>query len=167
MIHPTCSEVLATIGTGFEREIVPYLADPGARSAAATISHLLRHVALRIEEEGQVLLDDIDQLGTLLGQIAEWLDATGTADADAIRQVLGRSLPEGTYPSLALLGERSLALREALVDAQQALHRLKKSHADDPSYLALRQAIRDYIAAQLDDEATLVVPAFKGKGPRR
>lgn len=172
MIHPTCAEVLATIQTGFEQQIVPALDNPEARSAAATIGHLLRHVALRIECEGQILLDDIGRLEALLARIAAWFDDVGAGDAGAgdtgaIRKVLGQGLPAGTWPSLTLLGERALALRGALVAAQEALHLLAPGHGDDPGYASLRQAIRDYITAQLADEGRLIAPAFKGKGPRR
>lgn len=167
MIHPTCAEVLATIQTGFEQQIVPTLGDAEAKSAAATIGHLLRHVSLRIEREGQILLDDVARLETVLGRIAAWLEQTGAGDPGGIRSGLGQALPSGTYPSLALLGERALALRGALVTAQEALHRLSASHGGDPAYADLRQSIRDYIAVQLADEAKLIAPAFQGKGPRR
>lgn len=167
MIHPTCAEVLATIQTGFEQQIVPALGDAEAKSAAATIGHLLRHVALRIEHEGQILLDDVARLEILLGRIAAWLEQAPAGDPGGIRAVLGQPLPSRTYPSLALLGERALALRGALVRAQEALQGLSKSHGDDPAYADLRQSIRDYIAVQLADEAKLIAPAFQGKGPRR
>ena len=163
MIHPTCSEVLATIQTGFAEQVVPHLHDAEARSAAATIGHLLRHVALRIEGEGQVLTDDIARLRALLRQIEAWFAQAGEAHGI----ILPADLPPGTYPSLALLGEQALALRGALVAAQDRLHSLSPVYAADPYYQALRQAIRDYIAAQLADEAKLIAPAFQGKGPRR
>jgi hypothetical protein len=167
MIHPTCAQVLATIQTTFEGQIVPLLADAEARSAAATISHLLRHVALRIESEGQILQDDAGRLEVLLGRIADWFEQSGTGDPAAIRAATGRKLPSGVYPGLALMGEQVLALRAALVDAQERLHALAENHGGDPAYADLRQAIRDYIGAQLADEAKLIEPAFLGKGPRR
>jgi hypothetical protein len=167
MIHPTCAEVLATVQTGFEEQVVPHLSDGEARSAAATIAHLLRHVALRIEDEGQILTDDISRLRTLLERIAEWFDAAGVDGAAALRAALAQRLPEATYPSLALLGEQALALRGALVAAQQSLHELAATHGGEGEYQALREAIRHYIALQLADEARLIAPAFQGRGPRR
>lgn len=167
MIHPSCAEVLATIQTGFEEQIVPHLADSEARSAAATIGHLLRHVALRLDEEGQILTDDIARLRTLLTQIAGWFDNTGLGEAAPLRAAIAQEMPEATYLSLTLLGELALALRGALVAAQETLHGLVGLHGNDPGYQALRDAIRQYIAAQLADEAKLIAPAFQGKGPRR
>jgi hypothetical protein len=167
MIHPTCAEVLATVQTAFDEQVVPHLADSEAQSAAATIGHLLRHVALRIELEGQILSDDIARLEALLTGIADWFDAAGTTGSQPLREALEQRLPAGQYPSLALLGDRSLALRGALVAAQEALHGQASSHGTDPGYKALRERIRDYIAAQLADEGRMIAPAFQGKGPRR
>lgn len=167
MIHPTCAQVLGTIQTSFDEQIAPHLADSEARSAAATIGHLLRHVALRIEDEGQILSDDITRLRALLTQIAAWFDATGHGDGAALHGAVAQRLPEGIYPSLTLLGKQALALRGALVAAQARLQKLAAAHGDDAGYRALRDAIRHYIAAQLADEAKLIAPAFQGRGPRR
>lgn len=167
MIHPSCAEVLATVQTGFERDVVPHLNDTEARSAAATIGHLLRHVALRIEDEGQILSDDIARLRGLLGQIAAWLEAEGAGEAASLRAALAQDLPPGVYPSLRLLGELALKLRAALVEAQGVLASLRATHGDDPAWQGLRKAISTYGAEQLADETRLIEPAFLGKGPRR
>ncbi|MDE2596132.1 MAG: hypothetical protein KGL44_04550 [Sphingomonadales bacterium] len=167
MIHPTCTEVLATVQTAFDEQVVPHLADSEARSAAATIGHLLRHVALRIEQEGQILSDDIARLEALLGRIADWFDETRAADAQPLRAALVPALPAGRYPSLTLIGERALALRAALVAAQERLQEAAAGHGSEAGYTDLRAGIRDYIAAQLADEARLIAPAFQGRGPRR
>jgi hypothetical protein len=167
MIHPTCAEVLATMLTGFEDQIVPHLHDREARSAAATFGHLLRHVALRVDAEGQILLDDIIRLRHLVGTIADWFESEGTGDAKLLRESLPRELPSNVYPTLTLLGEQALTLRGALVAVQLRLQQLTDTHGSNPGYQALRRAIRDYIASQLADEAKLIDTAFLGKGPRR
>ena len=71
------------------------------------------------------------------------------------------------YPSLERLGELALGLRGALVGAQEKLLALKTRYERDADYIALHQAIRAYIALQLEDEAKLIAPAFLGQGPRR
>lgn len=167
MIHPSCTQVLCTIQTSFEEQIVPHIADGEARSAAATIGHLLRHVVLRIEDEGQILTDDIARLRTLLTQIAAWFDVTGLGDSAGLQAVVSKRLPTDTYPSLTLLGEEALGLRGGLVMAQATLHELASTHDGNAGYQALRDAIRGYITAQLTDEARLIAPAFQGRGPRR
>ncbi len=57
----------------------------------------------------------------------------------------------------------ALALRTELVDVQRQL----MDDDSDESTQTLHASIREYIAQQLTDEATLIDPAFTGKGPRR
>lgn len=167
MIHPTCTEVLATIQTSFDEQIVPFLQDKEAQSAAATIGHLLRHVALRIQSEGQILSDDVARLEQVLGRILQWFDEVGLEAPAATGAALGAASREGVFLSLDALGERALKLRGALNAAQEMLQGLEARHKSAAGYADLRQAIRSYIAAQLADEARLIAPAFQGKGPRR
>lgn len=167
MIHPTAAQILATIQTGFEGQIVPHLSDPEARSAAATIGHLLRHVSLRIEREGQILFDDVARLRGLVGRIAEWMEDARVGDATSLRTALAKELPPELYPSLELTGELALAMRSALVGAQTQFLAASEVHGASPAYQSLHEEIRSYIADQLADEALLIEPAFLGKGPRR
>jgi hypothetical protein len=163
MIHPTCLEVLATVQSAFTREIVPRLTDVDARSTAATIEHLLRHIALRIEHEGQILTTDIARLCDLLQEAAAWQQDCGT-DASALRDLLAaEARAAGAYRNLEQQGEAALRLRSALVDVQREL---MVTDGDEGSR-ALQAKMRDYIALQLTDEAKLIDPAFTGKGPRR
>lgn len=167
MIHPSCSQILATIQTSFDDQIVPNIVGDEARSTAATMAHLLRHVALRIEVEGQLLMDDIARLRALLLQISAWFDTIRQGNSAALRAVLSDCLPEGIYPSLSLLGKQAFGLRAALVSAQEELYNLADAHGHDAGYKAIREGIAQYITAQLADEAKLVAPAFQGKGLRR
>lgn len=165
MIHPTCLEVLATVQSTFTRDIVPKLNDVEARSAAATIEHLLRHIALRIEHEGKLLTDDIARLVPLLDSIADWMDARHMRSADNIRLALEtEAKATGEYRNLDELGAAALSLRRALVEAQQLLY---PHEGSDPRAAALRGDVQCYIGEQLTDEAKLIEPAFSGQGPRR
>lgn len=165
MIHPSAAEVLATVLSTFSREIMPGLTAVEARSSGATIEHLLRHVLLRLEHEGDILMRDIARLRRLLADIAGWLEKVSSEDAAALRDVLAQE--PTPLCSLAAQGAEALRLRGALVSAQQALERLRSAFAQDEEFLALKSAIGGYIAAQLVDEAMLIEPAFSGKGPRR
>ncbi|GGD80920.1 hypothetical protein [Croceicoccus mobilis] len=107
MIHPTCLEVLATVQSAFTREIVPRLTDVDGRSTAATIEHLLRHIALRIEHEGQILTTDIARLTGLLAKAVAWRDANGTGAA-SLRAVLeAEARASGSYRNLGRAAERN------------------------------------------------------------
>lgn len=165
MIHPTCLEVLATVQSTFTRDIVPKLSDVEARSAAATIEHLLRHVALRIEHEGSLLTQDIARLVALLGDIAGWMESHDGDAAAAIRATLAaEAKAAGAYRGLDALGEGALRLRGALVEAQKLIYPRVTA---DPRAAELRTRVQRYIGEQLADEAKLIEPAFSGRGPRR
>lgn len=164
MIHPSCLEVLATVQTAFSREIVPRLKDVDGRSTAATIEHLLRHIALRIEHEGQILVTDISRLVDLLDSAARWMDKV-SLDATSLRAALAGEAQAATaqYRNLDQLGTVALELRGELVKVQGLLADREADEAAD----ALRKRIREYVGLQLTDEAQLIEPAYTGKGPRR
>ena len=163
MIHPTCLEMLATVQSAFAREIVPRLTDVDGRSTAATIEHLLRYIALRIEHEGRILTTDIARLCSLLEEAAQWQQARGIDPSALCGLLAAEARATGAYRNLEELGEAALGLRAALVDVQRQLMAIDRDDASG----ALHAHIRDYIAQQLTDEATLIDPAFSGKGPRR
>lgn len=169
MIHPSCLAMLATVQSAFAREIVPRLTDVEGRSTAATIEHLLRHIALRIEREGGLINADLARLRALLADAAEWMAAEALAapglDPAALRALLAAEAAAATGPwrNLDELGAAALTLRAALVEVQGLI----AGRQADPAAQALRDRIRAYIGQQLADEATLIEPAFSGKGPRR
>lgn len=163
MIHPTCLEVLATVQSAFTRDIVPRLTDVDGRSTAATIEHLLRHVALRIEHEGRILTTDIARLVDLLNAATAWQASNGIDASAALDVLADNARAAAEYRNLEQLGDAALKLRGALVDVQRHL----AEHAGDAAADALHQRIREYIGLQLSDEAELIEPAYSGKGPRR
>jgi hypothetical protein len=164
MIHPTCREVLATVQSAFEREIVPRLTNAEARSTAATIEHLLRHIDLRIAHEGRFLTADIVRLVALLDEAVLWMEGK-SLETSAVKGCLaGEADVSRSYRNLDELGESALALRGALVGVQASL----ADHGeDDPAAQDLQDRIREYIGLQLLDEAQLIEPAYSGRGPRR
>lgn len=165
MIHPSAAEVLATVLSTFSREIVPGLTTVEERSSAATIEHLLRHVLLRLEHEGDILMRDIGRLRRLLTDIAGWLEDVSPVDAAALHDVLTHEPTQ--LCSLGTQGAEAMRLRGALVSAQDALERLRSESAHEEGFLAIKSAIGGYITEQLVDEAMLIEPAFSGEGPRR
>lgn len=168
MIHPNVEEILATIQASLNRDIIPALSDIDAISSAATIEHLLRYLAVRIDKEGEMLAKDIHRLERLLEKASEWFDETGIAPDARIKQVAElNGLNDGIYNSVRDLGERVLALRHALALVQQHMKGAIEPADQTPVFFALREDIRVYIAQQLQDEAELIEPAFFGRGPRR
>ena len=167
MIVPTASEVLATIETTLVNVVVPDARSTSALSALATTGHLLRHVQLRLELEGQILTDDIAALRPLLADTSTWLSAQGNYVA-SVPTALGTTWREsGAYPTLASLASEAGAMRHSLTDVLERLIELRDAHRDDQAYLALRTRIRTYLAGQIQSEAAIIDPAFAGKGARR
>lgn len=168
MIHPSAVQIMRAIEATLTEVVEPATGSVSARSALATIGHLLRHAALRIEGEGQVLADDIDALGCLLRELHRYLDAAGDrAQALDIERALRRAAPEeGRYPSLELMAARAMVLRQALQDVLAYLQS-KRDRGEDDAYRSSRASIRRYLANQIAAEAALIHPAFEDKGPRR
>ncbi|GLR65464.1 hypothetical protein GCM10010909_01420 [Acidocella aquatica] len=169
MILPTAEDMLRTIEGTFDTVIRPTLTGTTERSAAATISHLLRLARLRLEREGQVLYDDIAALRALLTHIRTYLAGIGEAAAVAALDpaLEPKPLAEGQYPTLTLAGQQASGLRGALETALARLQEIRDVHGAAADYQQLRAAIRTYMAEQLRRESELIEPAFWGQGPRR
>lgn len=169
MIHPSAAQIVRTIEATLTDMVEPAVQTTAARSALATIGHLLRHVALRIEQEGQIVANDIAAQTGLLRDIAAYFMATGdNGQADIIHAALADDAePDTRYPTLAIMAARTGRLGQAIQDALLLLQDQRDLRADDPAYPAVRAAIRDYLAGQIRAEATLIHPAFQDKGPRR
>ncbi len=169
MIHPSAAQIVRNIEATLVAVVEPAVQTTTARSALATIGHLLRHVALRIDQEGQLLADDIAMQTALLRDIAAYFATIGDdARADAIHGVLADATDTDLpYPSLAIMGDRSAQLGGAIQDVLILLQQQRAARQGDPAYQAVRAAIRDYLATQVLAEGALIHPAFEDKGPRR
>jgi hypothetical protein len=169
MIHPSAAQIVRNIEATLVAVVEPAVQTTTARSALATIGHLLRHVALRIEQEGQLLADDIAMQTALLRDIAAYFATVGdVARADAIHAILADAADlDMPYPSLAIMGTRNSRLGQAIEESLILLQQQRATRQADPAYQAVRAAIRDYLAAQVVAEGALIHPAFEDKGPRR
>jgi len=164
--------VLNAVLATHETVVRPSLTSTFEQSAAATISHLLRHVALRIEVEGQILTDDIADARKLLVEVRSYLEALDDAGAARQRTRITEGLERqfraaGVYPALASLAEEAGSLRQTITTALEYLQSIRPAHGDDAAYRHIRDKIRGYIVEQLRRESELIEPAFADKGPRR
>jgi hypothetical protein len=171
VIHPTTIDLLRAVEGNIESKVEPGVTDLAAQSALATIKHVVRHVRIRIEREGQVLFDDIAASRSLLPQLREDL-AQGDAAAAALAAAIGEGIPrefrpQGRYPDLVSVAEEARFLREMVHQALQILIGQSDHRADDPKYNKLRADVRDYITLQVERQSPLVELAFTGFGPRR
>lgn len=167
-LKPSSPALLATVRSALKDTVAPELTDIRARSALTSIDMILRHVALRIEDEGQVLTDDAIDARALLGGALGWLDGQGAqACAEAIRAALAITRDPAVYPSLAMMGEEAGHLRALVRDVLVLLLEHEAAGRADAASDTLHDALRGYLGRQIEREAQLVEPAFRGFGPRR
>jgi hypothetical protein len=166
MLLPTSIDLLHCIEKTLETVIVPTHTGTGERSAAASMGHLLRHVALRIEHEGGILTEEIAMLRPLLERVASYLPSRGDAQAvaEALRRTLSQPSPAG-YRNVTSLTAEVSSLRQCVCDALEYL--LAHSATLDEPGRQLHQELLAYMAWEVRQEARVIDPAFEGYGPRR
>jgi hypothetical protein len=171
MLLPTSADLLRCIERTLETVIAPTLTGSQERSAAATIGHLLRHVALRIEHEGQMLFNDIGILRPLLLQVDAYLGRRPADDARAARvrakiaAALAYPVSSIDYRDVASLAGEVSALRQGVCDALAFVQTQKSDAAGAAA--PVHEALKRYVAWEIEQEAQLIDPAFEGFGPRR
>jgi hypothetical protein len=171
MLLPTAVDLLRCVESTLRTVIAPALTGTAERSAAATIGHLLRHVALRIEHEGALLSAEIDKVRPLLEQAGCVFERDFPADPDTKRAreaiaaaLAGPASPPG-YRDLPSLAAEVTALRRGVGDSLALIQR-HESTLSAPAK-ELYEALKRYVAWELDNESKLIDPAFEGFGPRR
>ena len=175
MIFPSTAHLLRCVAFTMDTLVKPDPAGKGAASALATATHLIRYAGLRLEKEGPLLAADIGALRVLLPQLDAYLASLGptepgidTARADLARGVSSNAAPVQERTDLATLVEVAGALREALYRTLRFLQGdLRQRRKDEADYQRVRGLIREYLAGDLEREASLIEPAFRGQGPRR
>lgn len=172
MIYPTATEILHCVDHALLDASDPELGRMSVKSALATCRHMVRHVEVRLRLETEILLDDIDKTRALLTQLAAQIDTLGEAQASLAQRI--RSTLDNESAELESAGDdlprvraRALNLREQVYQTLAALQMLDASIKDTAHYRQARSLIREYIAYELQQEARLIAPAFKGQGPRR
>jgi hypothetical protein len=150
VIRPNADDVLASVIDTFDRYIAPEVRDEYAASLCLTVSQLLRSVRVRVAEEGQALHDDNEELRRLLVGLRDDMSPPVRTQVD---EVLGAPTPEAYVP-VARLQADAVSLRGVLVacidDLPDRVH---------PG----RQAIRTYLAHQLERQQPWLVDAFTGR----
>lgn len=153
MIIPTAADMLKTVADTFEKVLKPDLTSTSTRSSAATVGHMLRIATLRIEVEGQILLDEERKLRDLLPHVQAYLG----------KGMLPPARDTSLYPSLALMAAEVGALRQGVCDALEAL----QGRDLDAEGKQLLSELHSYVAWQLEQEGKMIDPATIGHGPRR
>ncbi|HKY90614.1 MAG TPA: hypothetical protein VJM11_06210 [Nevskiaceae bacterium] len=175
MIVPSTAHVLRCVAFTMDNLVKPDPGGKGAASALATATHLIRYAGLRLEQEGPLLAADIRALRGLLPQLEAYLASLGaaepgidTARAELSAAVSSKAAPVPEQADLATLVQVAQSLREALYRTLRFLQGdLRQRRKDEADYQRVRGLIREYLAGDLEREASLIEPAFRGQGPRR
>ena len=153
MMLPDVDDVLACLIDTIEAEITPHVDDDYAASLCLTVAQMLRSVRARVNHEGQALHEDNAELRELLGRLDADVDA---ATSEQIGEALAAATASGGYVAVDELQRHAMALRQALVVCIEALPDRDAS---------ARDAIRQYLAHQLERQRPWLIDAFTG--PRR
>ncbi len=157
-MRPTTRELIEAVVSSLQRDVSPQLADKWSASALRSAVQLLNHLAVRVEKEQIVLIEDNADVRRVLRSIGERLAATQSHPAwcRAIEEVL--ALPEPASHDAVVLGQFNEALQdvvELLLRDRQALHAV-------PSGRDLHADLRSYLRRRLKREQGLYFPAFTG-----
>ena len=163
-MRPNAVEILRSIGATFDEYLLPEISEPFARSLALTISNLLRHVTLRVEQEGGMLAAEITDLRDVLGLTASFASSAGLDEVAAeIRTACEHEPAAIAFVEMSELEDEAMALQWALQHAIRAFDTRRDELAGRDGYQEVRRAIRQYLRRSLEREGTLIVPAFTGE----
>jgi hypothetical protein len=164
---PSATDVLSRVREAMQDLIVPTLSGQSERSAAATISHMLRYVERLIDHQGQTLLEEEARLKFSLAAAADWLEKRGDHHvlSEEIRASIARTRDPAVFTTTTMMQDAVALLRQNVCDVLLALQDLGEAKGFEGE--AVHQELRDYIRWQLLEEEKLVEPAFLGHGPRR
>lgn len=155
-LRPGPTEIVDSLLWTLEHDVAPSVDDEFARSAATTMRNLLVHLRVRLEREGQALVDDN---ADLRGVLRALLDSPwGRNRPPEVRAAVEAALDPPPvspprWPSVELLADEAHRLRSCLDD-------LIPATSLDPD--ADRRVV-EYLARQLAREAPWIEGAFSGE----
>ena len=161
-MKPTAREIIESISWALDHRVEPQVEEKWAASSLRSIRCLLQHLAVRVEHEGQMLVEDNADLRDVLGQVVGNVGGVGTwRDIHSeIEGLLEREWrPPAAYPTVASLNEENEALQTGLDHVLVRLYR----HGDglDPATAdALRAELDECLIRRVGREQPMFMPAF-------
>ncbi len=165
-MRPTTRELVDGIANALERQVSPVVQDKWAASVLRSALQLLRHVAVRVEDEARLLIDDnADAARTLEGAVRHLQPGP---DSDTLRGMIASALqaPAPAPYDAVQLAEHNERLQAAI---EQLLRRQGAPDAPDvpdapeasmPGEAALLGETRAYLQRRLAREQHLYFPVF-------
>jgi hypothetical protein len=152
-LRPTSTELLTSIAEALDSQVLPAIVDPWAASTTRSASQLLRHLALRVEVEPRLLLDEITGLSVMLQEVRRNFPSTVLADVlESIDAALG--LPDAGTDDLPGLRGKLTALSSAAEMVVAARDRIRELTGN----LAIHELVVDCLLAQAERERALFEP---------
>jgi hypothetical protein len=131
--RPTSAQLIDEVRRELASNVAPQLTDPQAQGSLQMVDHILRTLSVRAEHEIEWMLDEIDDITSVVGQFA------ASADAPPSVQEAMDALEASAAGSMAL---SDVTTRYAL--ASEALSRAIEATVATPGPL------RDSVSALLD-----------------
>ena len=161
-MRPSARQLIEGIDWSIQQRVVTATEDKWAASTLRSVHCLLQHLAVRVEQEGELLHNDnsdlrdaLSQTQTLLGTSVQWGEVCAVVSAEL--KLSWRSPSD--YPSVKSLTAENEALRAAVDQLVRDLHPASREAPDGVEARAL--AVLDgYLERRLLREQPLFVPAF-------
>jgi hypothetical protein len=157
-MRPTTRELIEAVVSSLQRDVSPHLADKWGASALRSAVQLLQHVAVRVEKEAALLIEDNADVRRVLRSTRERLAASRSCAAwcRAIDEVLAVQEP-AAHDTVGLdrHNEACQDVVELLLRDRQALHAARSGRE-------IHAELRSYLRRRLEREHTLYFPAFTG-----
>jgi hypothetical protein len=171
-MRPSSKQLIAGIRWSFETYAVPDLTSRLGQSAGRSILNLLDHLHVRVDVEGQLLMDDNQDMRSLFEELSVLLEPAlengagpevRGAAAEMKERVGKQYRPAGAYPTVDSLTEENEDLKRTLVKAIRALQEHKDGLPPD-IYGEADQVTRAQLRRQLDREHRWIQPIM-GRRP--
>ena len=154
-MRPTTRELVDGIANALEHQVSPVVQDKWAASVLRSAVQLLRHVAVRVEDEARLLVEDNADAARTLDDARRRLPPG--PDLDALRAMIASTLqvPAPAPTDARQLGEHNERLQAAI---EQLLHcQTASDQGDEAEILA---GISAYLQRRLAREQHLYFPVF-------
>ena len=156
-MRPTTRELVEGIASALERQVVPTVQDKWAASVLRSSIQLLGHLAVRVQDEARILIEQIDDASAVLRTIAPRLSGNGpelVVLCNAVTQALEAPVPPPhDVEALASLDDALQFAIEQLLRQREVLATTK--HAQDT-----HAALLAHLRRRLGREQHLYLPVF-------
>jgi hypothetical protein len=141
--RPTSAQLIDEVRRELSSNVAPQLTDPQAQGSLQMVDHILRTLSVRAEHEIEWMLDEIDDISSVVGQFAASADAP-----TSVREAMD-ALEASPYGSRSL---SDVTARYAL--ASEALSRAIEATVATPG--PLRDSVNALLDRRLEHETDVI-----------